>query len=110
MSSLDIRARLTETVTVKRISGHSAAGDPMYGAAVTMKARVERARLEASDGEGRRSSDAPDLYTVEALQIGELVWFAEDDTADVNDSHRVVACVPLKALDGTLTHYETRLS
>ncbi len=110
MSSLNIAARLTETISVQRQTGHSKAGDPTFGTLFTMKARVERARLEAADGDGRKSSGQPDLFTIDALQLGDLVWFDDGDTADVNDSFRVISAVPMKALDGTATHYETRLA
>ncbi len=99
MTSLNITARCTETITVKRQTGHSTGGDPTYATAVTMKARIERARLES-----------PDLYTVEALQLGDLVWFPEADASDIDESHRVVGVALQKALDGTTTHYESRLS
>lgn len=101
---------MTETISYKRQTSHTAAGDPSFGSLSTMKARIERQQLEQGDGEGRRSSNAPDLYTYEQLKLGDLVWYPEDNTSDVNASKRVVICAPLRALDGTLTHYETRLS
>ncbi len=110
MTSLNIAARLTETITVQRQTGHGSGGDPTYGTAFTMAARIERARSESADAEGRRANDQPDVYTVDALQLGDLVWYPEADTSDVDESRRVVGVALLKALDGTTTHYESRLS
>ena len=110
MTSLNIAARLTETITMKRQTGHSSAGDPTYKAATTMKARVERGGTEAADGEGRRINDASDIYTTTALLLGDIVWFPEDDTADTQKSRRVVGVMMLRALDGSITHYESRVA
>lgn len=104
-----VRRRASETITYKRQSGHTAAGDATFGAASTMYARVERDASEASDAEGRRVNNATALFTVEELQMGDLVWLAEHDTGDETEALRVVKVTPHRDLNGAVSHWVTLL-
>lgn len=103
---MNIGHLLTEIVTVKRISGHSASGDPTRGASFTAKARVQRA---PGDGPGvptgRDAAGGNTVLTEVELRVGDVLWFAEDNTGDANAGHTVTAVAQRRTLDGRVTHY-----
>lgn len=107
MSGLDVTKRLTETITVKRPASHSTAGDVTYAAPFTCSARVQRGQTEVADREGRKLADAAKVITTTELKPGDLVWFAEDDTASVNAARRVLIVHQNRALDGTVISYSS---
>jgi predicted nucleic acid-binding Zn ribbon protein len=110
MSAVNVTARLTETITVKRPTGHTSAGDWTYGANFTAPARVQRDTQEVQDAEGRRVSNATILITTTELLVGDMVWLAEDSTADADACRRILNVKRRVALDGTVTHYTATLS
>lgn len=105
MSSIDPRARFTETITVKRSTSFSNAGDPILGAAFTARARVERATDDQAEGEGRKANDQSKVITDTPLFVGDHVWFAEDNTATLNTARKVLTVKQNRALDGTIISY-----
>lgn len=110
MSLINVAPRLTETITVKRATGHTSSGDWTYGTAFTMKARIERETDEGTDAEGRRVNDSTKIITVDPLALGDVVWLPEADVNDPNDCRRVGITKPHRALDGTATHYTSTLA
>lgn len=105
MSILNVGPRLTETITVKRVTAHSSGGDPTRGTTFTCAARVERAAAEASISVGRDEVGESLVITETALVVGDLVFFSEDNTNDANTGHLVSAVATQRALDGRVTHY-----
>lgn len=99
--------RFTETITVKRKSGVSASGDPTYGTAFTMPARIERASLRQVTGDGDALNDTTVLYTADPILQSDIVWFPEDDTGSSEAAHRPAIVAPERDLDGVIDHFET---
>lgn len=96
----------TEVVTVKRIGGHTAAGDPSRSASFTVKARVERGPAEgAGAAGGREDAGAHRVLSETALRVGDLLFFPEDNPSDENTGHTVTVVMQRRTLDGRITHY-----
>lgn len=97
----------TETITVKHKTGVNKSGDPIYGTAAPMQARIERGTRTQVGQEGDELDDTSMLFTIDKLTASDMVWFPEDSTADAEAAHRVVNCEELRDLDGRIDHYET---
>lgn len=98
---------LTETLTVKRKTGITKEGDPTYGAAFTMAARIERGRLTQVGQTGELLDDVALVFTNDELLDTDLVWFPEDTTGSVEQAHRPIRVEPQRDLDGAVSHYES---
>lgn len=104
---MDISDSLKETITVKSKSAYSSAGDPTYGAGVTMKARIERHRVRESGGEGTAFIDETRVFTLSAITQSDLVFFPEDSTGNNDNGRRPQRVEVMKDLDGVVSHYES---
>lgn len=109
MTSINVEKWLTETITVKRATSHTAYGDASFGAAFTAAARIERGSVNVPDAEGRRTSERTTLFTQTELRVQDLVWLPGTNTSDVNDARQVVSVDRRQALDGTITQYVSEL-
>ena len=101
-------ARFTETVTVKRTTSHSDAGDPTRGTSFTCRARIERAGVEQGDVEGRAVDTDHRVFTDTAIEQGDLLFFPEDATDDDDNGHRVVQVTKNVRLDGSVFMWTVR--
>src|SRR5574343_822111 len=72
MTSVNVAASLTETITVTRISALSAGGDPTRATTLTLKARIQRANSDVTMGAGRDNVDSDVVFTTTALVVGDL--------------------------------------
>lgn len=105
MTIISVGARLTETITVKRVTSHSSGGDMIRGTTFTAAARIERGTTETGLQQGRdvQSSDA--VFTTTELRLDDLVFFPEDNTLDDNTGRLVQSVTQRRAIDGTVTQY-----
>lgn len=94
-------ARFTETITVKRVTTHTDAGDPTRGTTFTARARVERGTVEQGDVDARGVDGTHRLFTDTEILQGDLVFFAEDSTGSDDNGHRVIAVEPKRRIDGS---------
>lgn len=99
----------TETLTVKRKTAHTAAGDVTRGTTTTMAARIERGEgtLQLADGTELRYEAR--VFTAAALQLQDLLFFPEDSTSGQEAGRRPMRVEPMRELDGTVSHWETYL-
>jgi hypothetical protein len=105
VSILRVGPRLTEAITVKRITGHTSGGDPVRATTITMNARVQRADQDQPLSGGRDAASSTLVFTTTAILMGDLVFLPEDNPAD-QETGRLVSSVDKRvALDGTVTHY-----
>jgi hypothetical protein len=102
---VNINARFTETITIKRQTSQSAAGDPVRGTTITAKARIERDRSEVQLGSGRFLNNVQTLYCDTELLLGDQVFFPEDDTSNANASKTVIHVQRGVSLDGQVPFY-----
>lgn len=110
MTALRIDHLLTETISVRRVSGFSSGGDPTRATAVTMPARVQRVVSRGTPpAQGYDDVGGETVFTTTELIVGDLVFLAEDDTNDLNTGRRVKAVTRHVALDGTTTHWTSTL-
>ena len=109
MSLINIAARLTESITYKRPTSHTAFGDSVLGAAVVVPARIERGLLNSPDNEGRKTDDDTTIFTLVELRPSDMIWLPEADTGNANEGRLVTSVERRKALDGTTTHYVSRI-
>lgn len=92
--------RLTETITVKRTTSHTDAGDPVRATTFTTRARVERGKVEQGEADGRAIDNTNRVFTdVEILQ-GDLLFFAEDSTSTDDAGKRVISVTASRRLTG----------
>lgn len=94
-------SRFTETVTVKRTTSHTDAGDPVRGSSFTVRARVERKEIEQGDVTSRTIDTDHRFFTDTEIQQGDLVFFAEDNPANDDTGHRVIDVEKKVRLDGS---------
>lgn len=109
MSLINVAPRLTETITLKRPTSHTSAGDSILGAASTVAARIERGLVNAPDSEGRKTDDDTTIITIVELQPWDVIWLPDGNPADPNDGRHISSVERRKALDGTTTHYVSRI-
>lgn len=107
MSIVNITPRLTETISVARQSGYTAAGDPTYSDVFSVPARVERGAQEEPDAEGRMLGNSTRIFTRAEMQAGDSVWLPEDDLS--RPGRRPIDVSKKVALDGTVSHWTTIL-
>jgi len=105
MSIINTAPRLTETITVKRPTAHSAFGDATLGTTFTTPARVERSSSDVAADSGRGDAEATQVLARVELRLGDFVFLPEDDTADVSTGRRIVNVARVVALDGTVLHW-----
>lgn len=101
-------ARFTETITVKRTTTHSDAGDPTRSTTFTCRARVERSSVEQGDVEGRAIDTDHRVFTDTAIEQGDLIFFAEDSTGSDDNGHRVIQVEKKIRLDGSAFMFTVR--
>lgn len=110
MTALRIDHLLTETISVRRVSGFSSGGDPTRATAVTMPARVQRVVSQgAPPAQGYDDVGGEIVFTTSELLVGDLVFLPEDDPTNLNTGRRVKNVTRHVALDGTVTHYTSGL-
>lgn len=109
MTSINVGRWLTETITVKRATSHTAYGDATLGTAFTAAARLERGSANVPDAEGRRTGEKTTVFTQTELRVQDLVWLPGANTNDVNEARQVVTVDRRQALDGTITQYVSEL-
>lgn len=102
-----LASRLTETITVQSVTGHTSAGDPTYGAQGTLAARIERNAARSADAEGQQDGSSTRLFTFGALKVGDLVWLPEDNTADQDQARVVMQVDTMRRVSGAVSHYES---
>lgn len=79
---------LIDTVTVKRQTGIDNFGDPSFGAAREVRARVETtdALVTGTDGDDKQARFV--VVTAEALDVEDRIWLPGADTADATEALR----------------------
>jgi hypothetical protein len=93
---------LTETITVKSQSSVDSDGDPSYGSASTMAARIQRGK----DRDAEEIDHSMVLYTSTAIAVTDRVWLPEDDTSSADAARVPVSVSSSKDLDGGETLYK----
>lgn len=98
----EILARFTETLTVKRTTSHSDAGDPVRATTFTCLARIERSTVEQGEDLGRAVDSKHRVFTDTEIQQGDLLFFPEDDSGDDDTGHRVIQVDTRRRLNGEI--------
>lgn len=106
MTILDPSRAMRETITVKRTTSQTNGGDPVRGTTFVCAARVERDWTDLTSGINGASKYGGRVLTITELRLGDLLFFYEDDPANLNTGHAVVEVKRRVAFDGTVTHYE----
>ncbi|HND51667.1 MAG TPA: hypothetical protein PLV92_04695 [Pirellulaceae bacterium] len=97
---IGLRARFTETLTVKRTTSHTDAGDPVRATTFTCRARIERSTVEQGDDTGRAVDARHRVFADAEIQQGDLLFFPEDDTGNDDTGHRVIQVDEKRRLGG----------
>lgn len=105
MSIIDPSGRLTETITVKRVTSHSAFGDPVRGTTLVVPARIQRIDTDANDNDGRIKLSDAKVFTQVEIELDDLLFFPEDNTSDDNTGRVAKHVEQRRALDGTVVLY-----
>lgn len=107
---------LTTSVLVAPYVGVSAWGEPSYGPAVRVPARVEWTSEVQQDGENERSVTTAVVLTAAPLKPKDRVWLpslaleAPPDSAasDATKARTVDSCTAAPRVSGRVAFYETR--
>lgn len=102
---MNVTARFTEAITIKRQTSQTSAGDPVRGTSLTARARIERDRAEVQLGSGRYLNNVQTLYCDTELKLGDQVFFPEDDTSNPATAKTIVHTDRGTALDGQIPFY-----
>lgn len=105
---MDVRSSMREKIAVRPVTGRSATGDPVYGAAeLEVPARVERLAEVVAGADGTTLQESHRLFTVRELKKSDLVFLEGEDSSDTDKGHNVTRVEAMKDLDGLLSHYES---
>lgn len=106
MTILDPTRAMRETITVKRTTSQTSAGDPVRGATFVCAARVQRQFSDLTSGSVGQSRFGATVFAPVELRLGDLLFFLEDDPANLNTGHAVTAVDEKVAFDGTVTQWK----
>jgi hypothetical protein len=81
----------TQTVVYAPPTGISVAGDPTFGAQVSIKARVEFGTKLVYGGDGTELQSEAQFSSEVEVPMGSRVWLPGDDTDDVTAARRIIA-------------------
>ena len=88
---MNVGSWMVHRVTRKQRTGSNAKGDPTYGAATLIRARVEKVRQRVSNAEGMQvTSEYAMATTTMDVSISDLFWFLSiagepaDSTSNAN--------------------------
>lgn len=101
---------LQQTITVAEPTGsRNANGDPVFGAQVSRRARVEAktSLVRRADGTERRSDAV--VYLDQAISTGARVWLPGALTTSTNAAREVLAVASSRRLHGSETLWEARV-
>lgn len=103
--SLDPSRWFTEALTIKRQTAHTARGDQTRATTITTTARIQRTNGEAANLDGSSVSAPALVMTRTPLQVGDLLFFPENNTSDQNTGQKIVSVTRHVDLFGVFTHY-----
>lgn len=97
--------RFTDTVTVKSQTGVNSHGDPTYGAASAVSARVQRGK--------DRDDDSIDhvavIYSATEIKVDDRIWLPGETTTDDDKARKAVKVSVSPSLDGSYKLYKSLL-
>jgi len=97
---------MKESVYLADLTGKNNSGDPTYGAARQVIARIERDVWNKTFFDGQQR----DLFTKVAINEElapnweGIVWLPEDDESDASEGRNVYICRPVKDVNGVFSH------
>lgn len=100
---------LTDTVTYKVPTGVDGNGDPTYGAAATVKARVEYGTKTVINAGGTERQCEAVIVTEAEFPHDARIWLPGENTADASAAHRPILTKRAGRPGGGLTLCETYL-
>lgn len=106
---MNIESYMVDTVTIKSVTSRDGAGDPVFGSARTIKARVEDGGLIFRDSDGNEIQPEHTFTTQSEVKLTDRVWLPGDDTTDANASKRPLIVRRARRRDGSGGHYEVSL-
>ena len=96
---------LTQTISVASVTGKDTAGRLTYGAARSVKARVEQSRRMLRRPNGDEVQATHRVYAAEAILINDRIWLPGQNSAVVEGSRTPVAVTSSSDRVGTATLY-----
>jgi hypothetical protein len=104
-----LKAQLRQVIHVASLTSVSAAGDPSFGAAVAVNARVEDdvSNKYGSDEVERESRKR--IVTESAIRLTDRVWMPGDSETDATLGRTPMSVQELPDELGVIDHYETVL-
>jgi hypothetical protein len=107
---MNIRAKLTEKVRVRRLTARTASGDQTRGEALTFQARIERGAGRVTAKMTGSEYDATTLvWTIEEVLLSDLLYFPEDTTTDVDTGRKPTKVEKMIGTNGKFSHYEVTI-
>lgn len=99
---MDLSHLMTEEVTVKALTGRDTSGDPTYGAAATVKCRVQRKTQTIRTAEGTFAESSTTLFSATAIPRYARAWLAGSDTANDGAALTVLSTKEDRTLAGAV--------
>jgi hypothetical protein len=106
LTILDPTRAMRETITVKRVTSQTSAGDPVRGSTFVCAARVQRQFSDLTSGPVGQSRYGATVFAPVELRLGDLLFFLEDDAGNLNAGHAVVSVDKKVAFDGATTQWK----
>ncbi len=105
-----IKQQWRHAITVARVEDTSDSGDPIWGAQIAAFARVEPKTKVVPTSNGIESSTYHVVLTDITVNIGDLIWFVNDDTTKPEAAHLVKAVQQFDDEYGALSHFQLVVS
>lgn len=102
---MNIKPRLTETVTWAALTGRNSVGEPTFGSQASIKARVQRKPLLVRGPDGAEVQSETQVFTDTKVSADDRIWLPEDSAADVDKARKPVAVAEHRDLAGQVVYY-----
>lgn len=109
---MNIAGWLVHSVTRKQRTGTGSKGDPTYGGATTVAARIEKTIKQVRTVDGRVLTTAWRMVTLEPIRVDDKFWLpsiageSADDTANDNASRSPLQIATATDKVGRTSHWE----
>jgi hypothetical protein len=106
---VSLQAILRETAYVASVTSTGPRGDPVYGAPVARKVRVEREQHMVLNARGEQVASAHRLWCLQPVNITDRVWLPGKNQNIAEQSLIPIAVSSASKFDGSTTLYRVDL-
>lgn len=106
---MNLSAWFSDTISVASVTGKSVKGDPTYGAAASVSARVESDRRFARNAQGQKTFSSHVIYTTTPIALTDRIWLPGVSSALTQAARTPLSVAANHDKAGNVTLYEVLL-